>query len=465
LKNEVPVEPSSRRGQTGVSFGGGLPGAALNGESAVGGQMPRGGTSRSRFDLQPVHWWRPTSRLGWCLLTLALLAVLCGLGVSAYMLKMYLGSDARFRIAGASNIEVSGISEVSREELLPVFGEDIGRNIFFVPLGERRRQLEAIPWIEKATVMRLLPDRIRIAVVERKPVAFARQGQQIGLVDANGVLLTMPVALMAQHHYSFPVVTGIDASDSPASRKARMAVYQRLIAELDANGQNASAQISEVDLTDPEDARVLMPEQGQDILAHFGEDHFFERYRRYKAHIGEWRQQYPKLQSVDLRYNQQVVLEMDPNTNVAQASAAEQAAAETNAGLDKPSTEEPVAKTSRKAGVPADRSTSVGRRAGTLADKPTSREHKTGDKSSAAARAKPDKTASRKSAARERAMKTAGKTGDQVHQKQKTKSKPPGEVSSKAKRHAAEIKRAAYNRSKRNSPPTTHSARTAGEGK
>ena len=71
-------------------------------------------------------------------------------------------------------------------------------------------------------------------------------------------------------------------------------------------------QISEIDLTDPEDARVLMPEQGADILAHFGEDHFLERYQRYKAHIAEWREQYPKLAEVDLRYDQQVVLEMTP---------------------------------------------------------------------------------------------------------------------------------------------------------
>ena len=89
-----------------------------------------------------------------------------------------------------------------------------------------------------------------------------------------------------------------------------MEIYQRLIGELDANGQHLSEQISEIDLSDPEDARVLMPEQGTDILAHFGADHFLERYQRYKAHIAEWRQQYPKLAEVDLRYEQQVVLQM-----------------------------------------------------------------------------------------------------------------------------------------------------------
>ena len=100
-----------------------------------------------------------------------------------------------------------------------------------------------------------------------------------------------------------------------------MAVYQRLLAELDANGQKLSAQISEIDLTDPEDAQVLMPEQGGDILAHFGQDHFLERYQRYKAHIAEWRQQYPKLAAVDLRYDQQVVLADDSGRERGQAAA------------------------------------------------------------------------------------------------------------------------------------------------
>ncbi len=271
-------------------------------------------------------WWRPVSAWGRVFLGLGALMVLGGLATGVFLLKTYIGRDERFRIAGAGNIEVTGLTEVSRAEMLPVFGEDIGRNIFFVPLSERRRQLEAIPWVERATVMRLLPDQIRVSVVERQPVAFVRQGQQIGLVDANGILLTMPAAMMAQRHYSFPVVTGIDPRDPLTSRKARMAVYERLMADLDANNQHLSEQISEIDLTDPEDARVSMPEQGADILAHFGEDHFLERYQRYQAHIAEWRQQYPKLAAVDLRYDQQVVLEMTPGTNAVQSTVGDPAA-------------------------------------------------------------------------------------------------------------------------------------------
>jgi cell division protein FtsQ len=284
---------------------------------------PRLGGTRfggEQFGAQSGSWWRPASTIGRVFLGLGCLAVMGTFTAGVVAAKTYLGRDSRFRIAGAGNIEATGLTQVSRAEMLSVFGEDIGRNIFFVPLNQRRKELEAIPWVQRATVMRLLPNQIRVSVVERQPVAFVRQGQQVGLVDADGVLLSMRPAVMAQHNYSFPVVTGLNPGDPLSMRKARMAVYERLLAELDANGQHLSEQISEIDLTDPQDARVLMPEQGMDILGHFGDDRFLERYQRYKAHIAEWRQQYAKLSAVDLRYDNQVVLEMSAGTSAVAAA-------------------------------------------------------------------------------------------------------------------------------------------------
>ncbi len=275
--------------------------------------FPRVG--RHRFDTPRTPWWRPATKWGRIWLATGALAAVAAVATSVYALKIFLDRDSRFRISGSGSIEAHGLSEVTRADMLPVFGEDIGRNIFFVPLAQRRKELEKIPWIERATVMRILPDQLRVDVVERKPVAFVRQGQQIGLVDANGVLLSMPPAAMTKHHYSFPVVAGIDGGDTLASRRTRMAVYTRLIKDLDSTGQHLSEQISEIDLTDPEDARVVMPEQGADILAHFGDDQFLARYQRYKAHIADWRQQYPRLTAVDLRYDQQVVLKMASGTS------------------------------------------------------------------------------------------------------------------------------------------------------
>lgn len=282
------------------------------------------------------RWWRPATTTGRVFLAFGGFMVLSAMTTAFLLMKGYLEHDARFRIAGTSDIQAAGLSQVSRAELLPVFGEDIGRNVFFVPLNVRRKELEQIPWIQSATVMRLLPDRIRIAVVEREPVAFVRNGRQIGLVDAHGVLLGMSPAAMAAHHYSFPVLTGIDPGDSLEARATRVAVYMRLMADLDSTGKHYSQNISEIDLTDPEDARVLMPEPGRDILAHFGEDHFLERYERYRDHIAEWRQQYPRLAAVDLRYDRQVVLQM---ASGAQTPAAAGAGV---AGDGKPSADGPV---------------------------------------------------------------------------------------------------------------------------
>ncbi len=276
--------------------------------------------STDRFGKSKRPWWRPAGTVGRVFLAAGALVVLGAFTTAILVIRHTLERDSRFRIAGSEDIQATGLTEVSRAEMMPVFGEDMGRNIFFVPIDARRKQLEQIPWVERATVMRVLPDQIRVSVVERQPVAFTRHREEIGLVDANGVLLNMAPETMAKHHYSFPVLTGIDAGDRADSRKERMDVYMRMMAELDSDGKHNSEQISEIDLTDPEDARVLMPEQGADILAHFGEDHFLERYERYQAHIAEWRQQYPHLAAVDLRYDNQVVLEMASGKQTAETS-------------------------------------------------------------------------------------------------------------------------------------------------
>lgn len=265
---------------------------------------------RTRRRVPVRQGWFPATRVGRIFAAIVALMAITLIVAVVWTVRSFLYHDPRFLVDSSANIQIVGNSELSRGDLLEVFGGDIGRNIFFVPLKERRKDLEQISWVEHATVMRLLPNQVRVSIVERTPVAFVRKGKGIGLVDGNGVLLDMPPAVMAQRHYSFPVVTGIVENDPLSIRADRMKLYRRFLADLDSGGEKISEQLSEVDLSNPEDVRVLLPEQGTDILAHFGNDQFLSRYRTYKAHIGEWRQQYPHLTSVDLRYETQVVLEM-----------------------------------------------------------------------------------------------------------------------------------------------------------
>jgi cell division protein FtsQ len=252
----------------------------------------------------------PHGRLGRILVISGVVGVFCLIIAMCVAVHSFFMTDARFRIETASSIQVLGNSQVTRPELLSVFGSDIGRNIFHVPLAQRRAELEQLPWVEHATVMRLLPNQLRVAVTERVPVAFVRAGNQIGLVDSRGVLLDMPSTMMAAKRYSFPVVTGVTEQQSPEERASRMRLYADFMSTLNATNDAASSQLSEVDLSDPEDVRVLLPSAGSDLLVHFGSDDFAARWQRLQEKLPGWRQQYPRLAGIDLRYQRQTVLEM-----------------------------------------------------------------------------------------------------------------------------------------------------------
>ena len=262
----------------------------------------------------------PRTRTGRIVAGVSAVLCLAAAAVGALRASQYLTHSAEFRIPSSRNIQTDGNSHLTRAQMLSVFGEDIDHNIFRVPMEQRRAQLEAMPWIEHATVMRLLPNRIRVHVEERVPVAFARQGGSIGLVDANGVLLDVPPD--APGSYSFPVVAGIRAEDSAAARADRMKLYAAFLKDMDSDGKGASAQFSEIDLSDPEDLKALIPDGNNEVLIHFGTENFLARYRKFQDHIVEWRTQYPRLSSVDMRYERQVVLQMpQKDSTVASAPA------------------------------------------------------------------------------------------------------------------------------------------------
>lgn len=263
-------------------------------------------------------------RIGVLVAVLALLG-LCGAGVM--VARTAILHDERFVIPSSSAIEIQGNEHVTRAQLLTIFGGDVERNIFRVSLEERRAALEELPWVEHATVMRLLPNRLRVAIVERTPVAFVRQGNRIGLVDANGVLLDMPTDVQVNMHFSFPVVTGLAQNHPLSLRAARMKVYARFMSDLDSSGEKISEKLSEVDLGNPEDVRAVVQDKGGEVMVHFGEDNFLDRYRKFEEHLPVWRTQYPHLSSVDMRYERQVVLEMQPGTASTGGGAAGAAAA------------------------------------------------------------------------------------------------------------------------------------------
>ena len=127
-------------------------------------------------------------------------------------------------------------------------------------------------------------------------------------------------------HYSFPVVTGILASDPASTRAARMKIFEQFTSDLDSSGEKISEKLSEVDLSNPEDVKAVIPDNGKDVLVHCGDTDFLNRFRKFEEHLTEWRTQYPALWSVDMRYERQVVLEMQPGSAAATANGGSPAA-------------------------------------------------------------------------------------------------------------------------------------------
>jgi cell division protein FtsQ len=253
---------------------------------------------------------------GRILLGVLLVLVLGVIAVAVAGVRYFLLHDERFLMTTSSDIQITGNEHLTRAQILSVFGADLERNLFKVSLAERRADLERLPWVEHATVMRLLPNQIRVKIIERTPVAFVRQGTQIGLVDGSGVLLDMPPEAAGDPKYSFPVLTGLAAGDPLSVRAARMEIYKRFMAELDSSNEHLTRNLSEVDVSNPEDVKAVVTTGGSDILVHFGDEEFLNRYREFQEHVAEWKTQYPKLASADMRYEGQIVLEMQQGAGV-----------------------------------------------------------------------------------------------------------------------------------------------------
>lgn len=241
----------------------------------------------------------------WMLLGAGVLAV----GFGAYQSFRFLLFSPRVQLAELDQIEVTGNRYVSSASVADKFTPDLGKSIVRVPLNARRAALESLPWVAQASVERALPNRIRVELTERTPVAFLRTANELALVDAGGVILDRPI----EADFHFPVVSGLDESMTRSDRAARMQLFVEFLKEIDLARPGASDQVSDVDLSDAQDVRASIGglpglEQQQPIAVHFGDSDFVNKYRLLVDNIGPWRLSAGRVESVDLRFSRQVVV-------------------------------------------------------------------------------------------------------------------------------------------------------------
>lgn len=224
----------------------------------------------------------------------------------------------RMLLLKSEQIELTGNHAVSREAVLQPFAPDRNRSVLLIPLDARRIQLEELPWVESANVQRILPNRLRVQLTERTPIAFLRVGNQLALIDAHGVILDRT----AGEDLHFPIVTGLPESVPQPERAKRMAAYQEFLSDLDLVRSGSADHVSEVDLSNPKDLRVVMSglaslNDSQVVTVHFGSDDFTGKYRMLVDNFAQWQANAGRVQSIDLQYSRQVVVNSDASASLA----------------------------------------------------------------------------------------------------------------------------------------------------
>jgi cell division protein FtsQ len=218
----------------------------------------------------------------------------------------------------ADQIELTGNHIVSREAVLQQFVHDRNQSVLRVALDARRSAIEQIPWVESASVQRILPNRIRVELTERTPVAFARNGNELALIDAHGVILERPHG----EDLRFPIVSGVSEDLPHDQREKRMQIYQEFVKGIDMVRAGSSEGVSELDLSNPKDLRVVMtglagPTDSQAVTIHFGADEFTGKYKMLVDNFSQWQANTGRVQSIDLQYMRQVVVNPDASVGTA----------------------------------------------------------------------------------------------------------------------------------------------------
>jgi cell division protein FtsQ len=209
-------------------------------------------------------------------------------------------------------VELSGNRIVSRDAVLQQFARDRGHSVLSIPLDARRAAIEELSWVESASVQRILPNRIRVEITERTPVAFLRNGTELALIDAHGVILDRPRG----EDFQFPIITGLSDNMAREERGRRMQTYQEFIKGVDLVRAGSSDRVSEIDLSNPKDLRAVMtgiaaPNDAQAVTIQFGQSDFAGKFRLVVDNFAQWQASNGRVRTIDLQYSRQVILNTD----------------------------------------------------------------------------------------------------------------------------------------------------------
>ncbi len=131
-------------------------------------------------------------------------------------------------------IRTEGPRQSSADAIHAAVGVALGTPIFEVDLDAARERVQAVGWVESATVERHLPSTLHVRIVERTPVALWQRNQRLVMVDRAGTEINgeavnrfshLPIIVGdgALHH--MPTLLDAMASEPALSARVQAAIW------------------------------------------------------------------------------------------------------------------------------------------------------------------------------------------------------------------------------------------------
>ncbi len=252
-----------------------------------------------RAHVKPARRRSAAAKHGWLAVRLGVLAIVVGYG--AYRSVTLIADATSLQIG---HMTVRGHERLSAGEVLALVEGLRGQNILSVDLDEWQTRLLSSPWVESATIRRVLPATVEIAVHERRPMGIGRLGTAMYLIDATGVVIDEYGPAYAD--IDLPIIDGLASSPrdgGPLVDVARAEFAARVIAALAAR-PDIAGRISQLDVGDLHDAVAIL--DGDPALLRLGDTDFVARLQQYIDLAPALRERLTAIDYVDLRFDERL---------------------------------------------------------------------------------------------------------------------------------------------------------------
>ena len=245
---------------------------------------------------------RRVPALGAFLRRVALALLFVSIPASVGAVGWWFLSSPRFAV---KSVEIRGAHLVSTARILEAARIPPGRSMFLLDPHRIARQVEALPEVQRADVIRELPNRVTVVVEERKPFTLVHAGR-LHWIDESGRVLGRESQAVTP---PTPVISGLSEAElvsmgAAPNGKARGAI--RLIRALLRSGSALAAEISEIDMADS-DGPILYTVNGVEVR--LGAEDWEERLARLEGVLAQPSARDGHIRAVDLRFRDQVVLQ------------------------------------------------------------------------------------------------------------------------------------------------------------